>query len=274
MRPQRSDRARAKFFKSFIPILTDSMGSLKPQPKFGQRTPLLTKKRLLFIAIFTIIAFFAAQINFSSIVGADKQYFTFFQFLGPVAGAFLGPLFGAASVLLAELINFVLLGKEIELINLLRLTPMLFAACYFGAFAGKRESLLRSPAVVAAVPVLCMLAFWLHPTGAGAWAYPFYWLIPAISLLFPKRLFMRSLGATFTAHAIGSTLWLYTVPMPAEAWLALIPIVAYERLAFAAGISVGYIALNAVLSRLTAAVPDSILHIDSAYLPRKLLLRA
>lgn len=235
---------------------------------------ILTKKRILFIALFTVIAFFAAQINFSSIVGAEKQYFTFFQFLGPTAGAFLGPLFGAASVLFAELLNFVLLGKEIEIINLLRLTPMLFAAFYFGAFRRRKQPVFNSSLFIAIVPVLCMLAFWAHPVGALAWAYPLYWLIPAVSLLFRKRLFMRSLGATFTAHAIGSTLWLYTVPMPPEAWLALIPIVAYERLAFAAGISVGYIALNAVLSRLSAVVPGSILHIDAAYLPGKLFVRA
>jgi hypothetical protein len=50
-----------------------------------------------------------------------------------------------------------------------------------------------------------------------------------------KNIFFTSLGSTFTAHAVGSVIWLYTIPMTAGMWLALIPIVALERLCFATG---------------------------------------
>ena len=49
------------------------------------------------------------------------------------------------------------------------------------------------------------------------------------------------LGSTFTAHAVGSVIWLYAglVPNP-ETWLALIPVVVLERILFASGMFVGY----------------------------------
>ena len=98
---------------------------------------ILTTKRIIFIAIFTILVFVGKKINFSPLVGAENQFFTLFQFFGPIAGGFLGPLFGAIAVLFAELIDFFIVGKETTLLNILRFTPMLFAAYYFGSKKGR-----------------------------------------------------------------------------------------------------------------------------------------
>jgi hypothetical protein len=138
---------------------------------------------------------------------------------------------------------------------------MLFAAYSFGRYAKKNYA--------AFVPLLCMAAFMLHPIGSQVWYYSLYWLIPPLAHLFAKRLFFRSLGATFTAHAIGSTLWLYAIPMPPEAWIMLIPIVAFERILFAAGISISYVVLNTVLDKLEAIVPSEIVHVNPAYVISK-----
>ena len=67
---------------------------------------LFTKKRLIFIIIFTVLVLVGKNINFSALVGAENQFFTLFQFFGPVAGGFLGSVFGVVAVLFAELIDF------------------------------------------------------------------------------------------------------------------------------------------------------------------------
>ncbi len=222
---------------------------------------MLTPKQIFFILLFSILVLVGSQINFSAVLGTENQFFTLFQFFGPTAGAFLGPIVGAGSVLLAELINFVFVGKEFSIINVIRLTPMLFAAAYFGMGIKNRK-------VVAAVPLLAMLAFWLHPVGQEAWFYALYWLIPIAATLKPN-LVGKSLGATFTAHAIGSVAFLYAVPTTAALWIGLIPIVALERGLFSLGIAVSYIALNTVMAKLNLPV----FQVDPRYvLSKKLLL--
>ena len=136
---------------------------------------------------------------------------------------------------------------------------MLFAAVYF---ASNRKNLSKASSFI---PLVCMGLFWLHPVGQQAWFYALYWLIPLAGKFLSKRLFFRSLGSTFTAHAVGSTLWLYTVPMPAEAWIALIPVVAMERILFAAGISVSFVALNTVLSHYETFIPANALKLHKEY---------
>ena len=125
---------------------------------------LFTKKRLIFIAIFTALVFIGNKINFSPLIGAENQFFTLFQFFVPIAGGFLGSAFGVIAVLFAELIDFFVSGKEVMLINILRLTPMLFAAYYFG-------SKKRNLSVI--VPVIAIAAFVLHPVGRQVWFFSF-----------------------------------------------------------------------------------------------------
>ena len=206
---------------------------------------IISKKGLVFLALFTVLALVGMQINFSSIIGQEIQFFTLYQFFGPIAGGFLG-IFGAVAVLGAQIVNYVLVGKEVTLINLVRLLPMVFAALYFGhsGLKGFKDRL------GIAVPLLAMLAFWLHPTGQAAWLYALWWVIPVAAKFLPDNLLLRSLGATFTAHCVGSVVWLYTIPMPAEAWLALIPVVALERGLFALGIAGSYVVFTNVLAAL------------------------
>ena len=203
---------------------------------------MLNKKRIVFLFVFFALVLIGKKINFSAVVGADSQFFTLFQLFGPLAGGFLGPLFGGVTVLLAQVGDFLLVGKEWTWINLLRLLPMLFAAYYFGS---------KKRYVGVVVPLVCMALFIAHPVGRTAWIFSLYWLIPVLGVVLPKkvpgRLFFRSFGATFTAHAVGSTIWLYTVPMGASVWMGLIPIVAFERLIFGLGIACSYVVFNTVM---------------------------
>lgn len=235
---------------------------------------IFTRKRVLFLALFFVLVLVAKNINFSPVIGADNQFFTLYQFFAPTAGAFLGPVFGMVSVLLAQLGDFLIAGKDFGLINLLRFLPMLFAVLYFANKKG-----VTSKAISVIVPALCMFLFIIHPVGQQAWLYSLFWLIPILGKVLPEKvpgqLFFRSLGATFTAHAIGSTLWLYTVPMEAGAWLALIPITAYERLLFGIGIAGSYVLFNTVLDYVIEKwkwkIPIKVLFLEKKYTLMRLL---
>jgi len=219
----------------------------------------LSAKGLVFVALFSLLVLAADSINFSPVLGgAANKSFTLFQFLGPIAGGFLGAGVGALSVLLAEVVSFFWLGKAFNMLNIVLLAPMLFATAYFALYS-------RGKFAGALVSLACMAAFIAHPIGAQAWIYSLYWLIPTIALALPEHLFLRSLGSTFTAHSIGSVIWLYAFPSTAAFWLALIPVVAFERFMFAGGISISYITLNALFSRVDAIAKSGFVALEPRY---------
>jgi len=219
----------------------------------------LSVKGLAFVALFSLLVLAADSMNFSPVLGgATNKSFTLFQFLGPIAGGFLGAGVGAVSVLLAEVVSFFWLGKAFNMLNVLLLAPMLFATAYFALYS-------RGKFAGALVSLACMAAFIAHPIGAQAWIYSLYWLIPTIALALPEHLFLRSLGSTFTAHSIGSVIWLYAFPSTAVFWLALIPVVAFERFMFAGGISVSYVALNVLFSRVDAIAKSGFVALEPRY---------
>ncbi|MFA5954760.1 MAG: hypothetical protein WC817_04455 [Patescibacteria group bacterium] len=199
------------------------------------------KKQLLFGVVFILAGLVLLQIPVTHLVGSGAR-FTAFDAFGPIAGGFLGSMPGAVSVFLMQIFNFVLHGAHVQDVGtIIRLFPMIFAAAYFG----KRTKLN------VIVPALAILAFVASPIGRSAWYFSLYWLIPMVCYFYQdKFLLARSLGSTFTAHAVGGALWVYLVPMPATVWIALIPVVAMERLSFAIGISVMYLVVNNVLNYL------------------------
>ena len=225
-----------------------------------------TSTKILFAALFVALVFVSTKINFSPLVGAENQFLTVFQFFGPIAGGILGGLFGAAIVLAAVTTNFVINlftgAAEFELVTVLRLLPMVFAAYYFGT---KKKNLL------VIVPMIAIALFVLHPVGRQVWYFSLFWTIPIIAKFFPQRLFLRSLGATFAAHAVGGAIWVWSVPMTPELWIALIPVVIIERLLFASGIAVSFVTATTLLHKVESKVP--FISIDKRYLLSKSLIR-
>ena len=222
---------------------------------------LITRKGILFLLLFSMLVFIGDKINFSKLVGAESQFFTLFQFFGPVAGAFLGPVVGVLSVLIAEVASKMANHASFDLVTILRLTPMLFAAWYFGTKKDKLSFL---------VPIAAIILFVAHPVGRQVWFFALFWAIPIIIKLLPKKYgekaFLRSLGATFTAHAVGGAMWNYIVPMTPEAWVALIPIVIFERLLLAGGIAISYIGFNTLLDKLDAKTKAEYVNVDKKYI--------
>jgi len=221
---------------------------------------LITTKGIVFLLIFSILVFVGDRINFSKLVGAENQFFTLFQFFGPVAGAFLGPVVGILSVLIAEIASKISVHATFDLITMLRLLPMIFAAWYFGIKKDKISFL---------IPAAAILLFIAHPVGRQAWFFSLFWTIPIIIKLLPKKysekVFLKSLGATFTAHAVGGAMWNYIVPMTKAAWIALIPVVIYERLLFSIGIAVSFVLLNTLLDKLDSKTKAEYVNVDKKY---------
>lgn len=218
----------------------------------------LNSRKIAFILIFAALALVLNQFNFSEVVspvGLEAQkYFTYFQFIGPIAGGILGSVGGVMVILLVGAVN-ILSGQAISTPVIVSIITMSFAAFYFGT---KRRT-------IALVPLLCMLLFWLHPEGALGWYYALFWLIPLAAVYYKQNIYVRSLGATFTAHSIGSVAWLYAFGAPVGGYLPLMVITPMERFLFAAGITVFYYAVNTMLSAFSSRVDFSFLNIEKKY---------
>lgn len=203
----------------------------------------MSQAKLIFLIIFSIIGFIALQIPFTKLVGSNVS-FTLFDFFGPIVGAFLGPTLGIVSIFTVEAANFVIRQTPISTGSIIRLFPMLFAVWYFGVASNKKEKNL----LILAVPILAMIIFIAHPVGRTVWYYSLFWLIPILAYLKRDTLLIRSLGTTFTAHAVGGAAWIWAFNLPASVWQSLIPVVISERLLFALGIAASYLAMKYTLS--------------------------
>lgn len=106
--------------------------------------------------------------------------------------------------------------------------PTLLATLSWNISGG--TSKLYDKALHIILPLSCMALFYFSPVGSEAWLYSSYWLIPVACCMFSLGIVGRALKSTFIAHAIGSVIWVYLIPMSPQAWLALIPVVAIERL--------------------------------------------
>jgi len=95
------------------------------------------------------------------------------------------------------------------------------------------------------LPLTCMLLFVFNSVVGSAFLYSFYWFIPMILYFVKsKNVFVAALSSTFVAHAVGSILYLYSTNMPPDKWLALIPVVAFERFVAAFGVVLFYMAIK------------------------------
>jgi len=211
-------------------------------------------KKFAFSLLFVILVIVSVFVPLARIAETNK-YFTLYEFFGPLPAAFLGPVYGAIAVIIARGFTILNSTEAIGLFDIARIFTMVFATLYFVLYK-KNQALLF-------VPAIAMLLFIVHPIGSQAWYYSLYWLIPIIAYLLPNNLFIRSLGSTFMAHAVGSIAFLYTFATVPSYWIALIPIVAMERLLFAAGIAVSFVALNTLLDKFFAN--DDFLAVDKRY---------
>lgn len=195
----------------------------------------ITYKKLLFLTLFTVLGFITLQVPFNKLAGSNVS-FTLFDFFAPIAGAFLGPLYGIGSVLAVEVVNNLVKQTPWTQGAIIRLFPTLFAVYYFAVIAKK-----GTKPWILAVPVAAIFIFLAHPNGRQVPYYTLFWVIPLIAYKFRNNLYIKSLGATFTAHSVGGAAWIWAFNLPASVWNGLIPVVISERLLFAAGIALSFI---------------------------------
>ncbi|MCL4229432.1 hypothetical protein KJZ61_01935 [Candidatus Dependentiae bacterium] len=188
-------------------------------------------RALFFMALLKVVAF--CKVNL--LTGPFALFFSATHSFMPLTGAF-GGLMTTAAVIGMSTIAKVIFGVSYAPCLITYHIPSFIASAYWAY----DHWLVR-----VMVPVLCMILFIVHPVGFSASPYTLYWIIPIVIYFFNMRtIFASSLGSTMVAHAVGSVIWLYTVPMTAEQWYSLIPVVALERLLFALGMTAAYYALS------------------------------
>jgi len=187
-----------------------------------------------------LISLLISSFKFCTLIGKSFAYFSGMLFVAPLLGAFFSSpvaivLTGLLVTTKALLFCYPVTGG----------IPTLFATLAWSTHTQISQEKSRYAhlfyfLVHAALPALCMIIFMTHASVGQGYVYALYWLIPIalyFSHLFFKinSIFTVALSSTFIAHAVGSTLWLFTVPMKPEQWLSLIPVVALERLITALG---------------------------------------
>lgn len=200
--------------------------------------------------IFAIFNVLALRFKIIPIIGT-ANFFPAANAFGPSIGGIIGPMFGPLAVITSILLKSGFkIPEGVFLIFLRRLgLPMAAASFYFGMM----KSNIKARFLATLIPIVMIFAFILHPIGKEVWFFSMLWLIPIIAAYLPNkkiRVTSMALGATFVDHAIGSVLYLYTMNIPAEAWISAIPHAILERISFGLGILLSYFILRALVLQL------------------------
>ncbi|MFN3909758.1 MAG: hypothetical protein ACK4J0_00810 [Candidatus Anstonellaceae archaeon] len=192
-----------------------------------------------FILFFIALSIIASNISISKLWGAEGQTFSLFEFFSPLPAAFLGPAYGILVVLIAKGFAILFSPTPFNLTTFLRFIPPIVGAYIFSKF---KENFFNS-VLNSLICFICIGLFIFHPVGSKAWLFSIFWFIPiALNFVKSNHIFFRALATTLTQHAVGGVIWIYFVsPANPEFWLALIPLVAIERLVFASGIALSYL---------------------------------
>ena len=204
------------------------------------------KKRIVYwtgmqAAAWIILVKLASFLKINFIIGSQLAHFSAVSIVTPLVGLFSG-IVGCWIVVFIKMA----LGLWYNSFGSFQIL-----AFYVPGFCASLYLASSHIMVRLILPIVCMILFIIHPVGYASFAYALYWLIPIVLYFVHKKpFFLQALGSTFTAHAVGSVIWLYTVPMTPVLWLGLIPIVIIERLLFATGISITYMVFDNLTNRL------------------------
>lgn len=197
-----------------------------------------------------------SKLNISFLWGTKHIYLTGASLIFPALGALVAL---PQTVLLvgAYFLTKVLLGFYSLTFGI----PTLLATANWSLSLNKSSSykhlISTSKALLQVIlPITCMALFAAHPEGLKGFAYALYWLIPVglfvREYLGKTSVFTTALSSTFIAHAVGSVFGLYAFNIPAATWLALIPVVALERLVFASATTLVYLGVQKIGHVITA----------------------
>jgi|GEM_PF-1053117 len=190
-------------------------------------------RKLAKITCLVVVLVVASLFQVSVAWGTKMCFFSGVCMAGPLLGAFFG-LGGVGSVIVFSKITRFFLFGSIPVIS--TGVPTFLASCCWSV-----TSRMGGVVVKVFVPLICFVLFIFHASVGNGWWYGLYWFVPVVFYftqlfgLLKKTVFVTALQSTFVAHAVGSIIWCYTIPMSPEKWLALIPLVFVERLVIASG---------------------------------------
>ena len=181
---------------------------------------MINKNFLKFIpaCIATVLSF----LPFNIIIGSKAAWFSYSSMAIPALGYQSSLLYVILFIFTKGLFSF-----HSFLFCMMHRLPLVFSTLALQKRDWKLSLLL---------PMIAMILFCVHPIGQQVFYYSWYWFIPMIIYAFLQdTIYSRALASSFVAHAVGSVIWLYCGTVPVEAWIALMPIVAIERILIAAG---------------------------------------
>lgn len=176
--------------------------------------------------------------KFSFLVGSKMAFLAPAAFLLPLAGAF-GGMAGSLSMLGMGLLIRCLFFGAMPLAFLAYHLPGFFASLYW-AHDSKLMRILPA--------LFCTILFLVHPVGAQSFWYSSFWLIPVVASFY-SGLFYTALGSAFTAHAVGTLVWLYAGQLSTVDFALLVPVVIVERLMITVAMVMAYKAILFVYSK-------------------------
>lgn len=167
--------------------------------------------------------------KFSFIVGSKMAFFAPAAVLLPLVGAF-GGISGSIGMLGLGLLMRCLFFGTMPLVFFAYHLPGFFASLYWAT----------DSKVLRILPIIfCIILFIAHPVGAQSVWYSLFWLIPMIMASY-SSLFAVALGSSFTAHAVGTIVWLYAGQLSPVDFALLVPVVIVERLMITVAMVLAY----------------------------------
>lgn len=192
----------------------------------------------LIIVAFSILELLS-NLKVQSLIGAKSLFFSASYLVGPVFGALLGMGTFVGLLGVRRIIHSLIMGTTFVGLQSLYL-PTIAASAYWN---------YTNVWIRCVLPAVCMVAFIAHPVGFQSYWYASYWFIPLVLYAIkPQGTFFTALGATYVQHAVGSVIWLYTVPTVPALWNALIPVVFFERLLYAAAMTLIMVSINYIIN--------------------------
>ncbi len=213
--------------------------------------------KVMFAVLFAALFIVLTKTKMFPILGTEFNFSMGVMF-GPALGGLLGLNLGVATIILSQAVGAAIgLYTIKDTLSLLVFFPILFGAVYFSRS-------LKGDKRMMAIPAAMIIMFLLHPIGREVWFYSLFWLIPVAVAQFKDRIdsalrhpvartYSYSLGTAFVDHSVGSVVYLWFLSIPAQFWVAAIPITLFERLLIALGITFSFHAVKAAMNALQDA---------------------
>lgn len=185
-------------------------------------------KRISFLLVFPVL-FLSSLFKISFGLGSFKFFFSGINFIAPAISFCMQSVVGMFFV---PILLFFKFSHQITF----GLPTLIATLCWLNyGKSNFADFVMRF-----LFPLVAILIFTLHPIGGQAYFYSFYWFIPVLIYLTQKfnkfnSVFSFALSVSFVSHAVGSIIWLYAIPMTFAQWIALMPVVFFERFIFTAG---------------------------------------